>query len=125
MGASCAVYCRREFRSLEALLRKCPAGARLQVFLKCDSLPLVAERNIGLQSPRPVLRSMRDFTCVVFCQSRRHVIGKTDVEMFGIMTFEDIDVFHRLRQPSLRPGLPRPVFALRATTRQPSLASLR
>jgi hypothetical protein len=56
---------------------------------------------------------MRYFAGVMFDQSRRDVIGDTDIKMLGIETFEDIDVFHRS------------AFALRATARQPSLASLR
>src|SRR5665213_581592 len=98
----------------EALLCKCAAGCRLQIFLKCDGLLFIAKRDIGFQPPGAVFRSMNNFACVVLCQSRPQIICNPHVEMFGIVTFEDVDVFHE-----------RPVFALRATPRQPSLASPR
>jgi hypothetical protein len=100
----------------ETLFRECAAGCRLQIFLERESLCFIAKCDIGLQPPRSVFRGMRHFARVVLCQSRAQVVSDTDVEMLGIVAFEDVDVFH---------GLQWPVFALRATSRQPSLASLR
>src|SRR5712672_3385240 len=41
-------------RGLEALLREGAAGSRLQVFFKCNRALFVAERDVGLDSPRSV-----------------------------------------------------------------------
>ena len=44
---------RWEAGALKALLGEGPAGTRLQIFLECDSLLFVAERDVGLEPPRP------------------------------------------------------------------------
>src|SRR6476660_3139148 len=110
----------------EALFGEGPAGGG-QVFFECERLSLIAECDVGLDLPRPVFRRMRDLTGVVLFQSRAQIVGDADVEMLGIQTFEVVDVFHR--SPALSElleafagfCLQRPVFALRATPRQPSL----
>ena len=51
---------------------------------------------------------------IVFGESRREVVGDSDVEMLSNFTLEDI---HKLHIPL------RSAFALRASARQPSLAS--
>jgi hypothetical protein len=76
------------------LLRKRAAGTRLQIFFEGESALFNAEPNIGLQPPRPELGSMNDLAGVVLGQSRRHAVGDADLEMLGIVTFEDVDVFH-------------------------------
>jgi hypothetical protein len=65
-------------------------------------------------------------------QAGLQVIGDPDVEMIGIETFKDVDVFHfvspagRIHEQIIetRIDLPRPAVALRAMAGQPSLTSL-
>src|SRR5882762_7548593 len=69
---------------------------------------------------------MRDFAGIVLRQPGAQVVGDADIVMLGIETLEDVDIFHgrivSAVETTIRPsGLPRPVFALRATTWQPSL----
>jgi hypothetical protein len=56
----------------------------------------------------------------MFDQSRGDIIGETDVEMLGIETFEDIDVFHQGRPWLVGARLRSSAFALRASADKPS-----
>jgi hypothetical protein len=55
----------------------------------------VAEGDISLQPPRPVLRRVWDFTGVMLFEPRSEIVGDADVKVLGIETFEEINVFHR------------------------------
>jgi hypothetical protein len=105
------------------------AGTRFQILLESDGAMFVIKCGVGPQAPRPVFRRVGNFAGVVLGQPGTQIISYPDVKMLRVQIFENVDVFHGV--PSLeeriqqRGGLPKPVFALRATTRQPSLTSLR
>src|SRR5262249_19027960 len=83
---------RRE--GLEALFREGAAGGCLQVLLESEGLLFVAEGNVGLEPPRSVLRRVWHFARVVLLEPSTQVVRDADVEVLGIETFEDVDVFH-------------------------------
>ena len=117
-------------------MAKARPEADFRYFSNATALLLVAERDVGPDPPRPIFRGMGHFAGVVLCQAGAKVVSDADIEVRGIETFENIDVFHRM--PSIRSRQPRhdeacraeagdmcepmkPGFALRATPRQPSL----
>ena len=74
----------------------------------------------------------------MFYQPRVGVVGNADLEVLGVEASQDVDEFHGIplsqrrklntgrTGPSTPPQrVPRPAYALRATARQPSLASRR
>src|SRR4051794_19529812 len=78
----------------EVLFRKCAARTRLQVFLESDRARFVAKCDVGLEPPRSILGRVWNLAGIVLSQPCSKVIGNADIEMLGLETFENIDVFH-------------------------------
>src|SRR4029078_11214190 len=91
-----ASWRRRGRKPLEVPFRERAARTGFQVFFECDGELFVAERKISPYPPRSVLRRMAHFPSIMLRPTGFQIIGDSDVEMFGIETFKDVDVFHRV-----------------------------